>query len=123
MARLRTAEAVRRRSGKARLGPLPRLGRARLARARREHSPRARLAGVAGLSHAATQSIPRPLAIARRGLSRLEPAALQSHERALERRPRARESALRRDAGNAAGRPAARLVRRSRDLPRSPEPL
>src|SRR5947207_2869229 len=89
VARLRPAEAIRGRAGKARLGPLPRLGRARLARARREHSPRARVARVAGLSHAAAQSISRPLALTRRGLSRLEPEALQPHECALERRPRA----------------------------------
>jgi len=43
------------------------------------------------------------VALARRRLSRLEPAPLQPHERALERRPGAREGALRGDPGHARG--------------------
>src|SRR6185503_7208932 len=104
-------------------GAVPRRGRARLAAARALDRERAGRAGFAGVSHGAPQPLPRPLALARRGLSRLEPASLQPHERALERRPGAREGAVRRDPGDAAGRPDARLVRRPLAVPRAPEPL
>src|SRR5690242_5871762 len=123
MARLRPPEAVRRRPGKARLGALPRCRRARLARARGEHPAGACRAGVAGLSHGTPEPLSWPLALAWRGLPGLEPAPFQPAERALERRSRAREGALRGDARHARWRPDARLLRRSRRVSRPAEPL
>src|SRR5207244_2409842 len=98
-------EAVRGRPGTARLGAVPRRRRDGLAAARREHPGRARSAGVAGVPHAAPQPLSRAVAVVRRGLPRLEPAPVQPHERALERRP------------------GARLLGRPHGVPRAAEPL
>src|SRR5690606_12598609 len=117
----RPAEAVRRRPGDERLGAVHRRRRARVARAGGGHPQGAPQAGLARLPHAPAQPLPRPLALARRGLPRLEPAALQPFERALERRPRPREGALRGHARLARRRPAARLLRRPRHVSRAPE--
>src|SRR6185295_9811751 len=123
MAGLRAAEAVRGAAGGARLGAVRGFRRARVARAEGGHRSRPRRARLAGLPHGAPQPLPRPLAVARRRLSRLEPAAVQPAERALERRPGAREGALRGNPRHAARRPDARLVRRHQHLPRAPESL
>src|SRR5437016_857593 len=123
MARLRPPEAVRGRPGAARLGAVPRRRRDGLAAARGEHPGRARSTGVGGVPHAAPQPLSRAVAVARRGLPRLEPASLQPHERALERRPGPRKSTVRRNARHAAGRPSARLLGRPRGVPRAAEPL